>query len=324
MFERFINHFTFSCFNYTSLKIIQSHCKKNHSKIKIVGIVTRFSHSNTGTPSDNETAFATWARESYPKDEEEEDRSITTTSPRVISSRSNLKIVFLTINGDVSVSASDLSILQNSVFFSDILTKANEQTKPVFEVNVFHRTSSESLKTMLEIAMCFRSPQKENLPIDTMTVKAIYGLCVRCDLMDLKDLCDSILLKDLDLDSAVEYLNLAIMDSYFLQGAYVLCVCVCVCVCSPYHKVRNIKKKNRYKGKRLVHRCSGLILENFTKVSEVGGTNEEWGTVVEFVITELKRRLSHSECVIQRPPPPPPVVVLECELPARAVSVSCT
>ena len=221
----------------TSLNIIQSHCKKNHSKIKIVGIVTRFSHSNTGTPSDNETAFATRARESYPKDEEEEDRSITTTSPRVISSRSNLKIVFLTINGDVSVSASDLSILQNSVFFSDILTKANEQTKPVFEVNIFDRTSSESLKTMLEIAMCFRSPQKENLPIDTMTVKAIYGLCVRCDLMDLKDLCDSILLNDLDLDSAVEYLNLAIMDSYFLQGAYVVCVCVwcvcvwCVCVC---------------------------------------------------------------------------------------------
>ena len=99
---------------------------------------------------------------------------------------------------------------------------------------------------------------------------------------------------------------------------------VCVCVFSISQVKKHKKKKNRYKGKRLVHRCSGLILENFTKVSEVGGTNEEWGTVVEFVITELKRRLSHSECVIQRPPPPPPVVVLECELPARAVSVSCT
>ena len=199
--------------------------EKPRIKAAVRALHTTFQCIFYGTPSGNETAFATWARESFPKEHQS-----STTSPRVISTRSDLKIVFLTINGDVSVSASDLSILQNSAFFSKILTKAHEQTKPVFEVNVFDRTSSESLKTMLEIALCFRSPHKKNLPMDTMTVKTIYGLCVRCDLMDLKDLCDSILLNDLDLDSAVEYLNLAIMDSYFLQGAYV------VCVCSPHHR----------------------------------------------------------------------------------------
>ena len=225
-----------------------------------------------GKPSGDETAFSTWTSESFSM--EQSSTKMTRQVPK--ATRNDIWILFNTIDGDLSLSISDLRILGKSSFFSEILAKAYEQDKNVFESNLFSRVSSESLKTTLEHALCFRSPDKEMLPMDTLIAKTIYGLCVRCDLPDLKDICDSVLLKDLNVDSAVEYLNLAIADSFFLQGAY--------------------------RGRQLIYRCSGLIVENLIEVSKIGdNSNETWGTVVDFTFAELKRRLSHPDCVIQCP-----------------------
>ena len=219
-------------------------------------------------------ACATWAKEAAEKTSKARTATYASIATETEIKRydDQVTIMFHTINGGVSVTRRTLRYVQDSEFFSQILNQADELMNTVdddvLKVTSMDDMSSETVKMMFDYI-----ESKGTMQLNKLSAQNLFAPAVKFDLSELKAKCDSILTKNLNLDSAMKYLSIAILDGAFLQGTY--------------------------SGMHLAQRCTSLVAENFVQASEIASVRVEmWEACVDFVLSELKRRLTHEKCFV--------------------------
>lgn len=217
-----------------------------------------------------ENALETWTREIAPPIQSDDEKTKKKVKKKIeIQEEDNgIPVVFQTINGDVSILRRTLRLCQDSKIFCDIVKRSEECShSKILRVDNLNDVAYETVKMMFDYV------EKPKMRLNKLSAKKIFPVATKCDLRHLKRQCEITLTKNLTLDSAMELLNLALHDSAFMEGAY--------------------------DGMHLARRCSSVIVKNFIKAPEISGSGEMWNTSIDFVLRELRRRLSHPKSVLK-------------------------